>query len=109
MIKNAVIDDNVSVGDGCSITNEKGVVEADCTEQGYVIQDGIVCVLRNAVIPPTQSFDSGCELMPTIRCAATAPNLHIRCMGPSGPSMLIAHTAAEKSSSNRIVIMPPQS
>jgi len=51
VIKGAIIDDNVSIGDNVRITNEAGVVDADHTDEGYVIQDSIVAVLRNAVIP----------------------------------------------------------
>lgn len=51
VIKGAVIDDNVSIGSNVRITNEAGVTDADHTDEGYVIQDGIVCILRNAVIP----------------------------------------------------------
>ena len=51
MIKGAILDDNVSMGDNCQITNKDSITEADRTEDGYVIQDGIVTILRNAVIP----------------------------------------------------------
>lgn len=51
VIKGAVIDDNVSIGSNVRIVNEAGVTDADHTDEGYVIQDSIVCVLRNAVIP----------------------------------------------------------
>lgn len=51
MVKGAILDDNVSIGDGCEITNKDGVTEADRTEEGYAIQDGIVTILRNAAIP----------------------------------------------------------
>lgn len=51
MIKGAILDDNVSLGDNCQITNKDGVTEADRTEEGYAIQDGIVTILRNAAIP----------------------------------------------------------
>ncbi len=51
MIKGAILDDNVSIGDNCQITNKDGITEADRTEDGYVIQDGIVTILRNAAIP----------------------------------------------------------
>ena len=51
MIKGAILDDNVSIGDNCQITNKDGITEVDRTEDGYVIQDGIVTILRNAVIP----------------------------------------------------------
>ena len=52
VIKGAIVDDNVSIGNDVRITNEAFVSEADRTEEGYVIQDGIVAILRNAVIPP---------------------------------------------------------
>ncbi len=45
------MDDNVSIGENVRITNEQGIVESDRTEEGIVIQDGIVTVLRNAAIP----------------------------------------------------------
>ena len=51
MIKGAILDDNVSIGDNTQITNKDGITEADRTEEGYVIQDGIVTILRNAAIP----------------------------------------------------------
>ena len=51
VVKGAILDDNVSIGDDCQITNKDGVTEADRTEEGYVIQDGIVTILRNAAIP----------------------------------------------------------
>ena len=51
VVKGAILDDNVSVGDGCQIINKDGVTEADRTKEGYAIQDGIVTILRNAVIP----------------------------------------------------------
>ena len=51
MIKGAILDDNVSIGDNCQITNKDGVTESDRTEDGYAIQDGIVTILRNAAIP----------------------------------------------------------
>ena len=51
VIKGAILDDNVSLGDNCQITNKDGVTEADRTEEGYAIQDGIVTILRNAAIP----------------------------------------------------------
>ncbi|CAK0781127.1 hypothetical protein CVIRNUC_005292 [Coccomyxa viridis] len=51
VVKGAILDDNVSIGDDCQITNKDGMTEADRTEEGYVIQDGIVTILRNAVIP----------------------------------------------------------
>ncbi|KAK9794930.1 hypothetical protein WJX73_010196 [Symbiochloris irregularis] len=51
VIKNAIIDSNACIGRNVRITNEKGVQESDCTSEGYVIHDGITCVLKNAIIP----------------------------------------------------------
>ncbi len=51
VLKGAILDDNVSIGENVRITNEQGIVESDRTEEGIVIQDGIVTVLRNAAIP----------------------------------------------------------
>lgn len=48
-IENAIVDRNASVGEGCVITNERGVQEAD--GPGYCIRDGIVVVTKNAEIP----------------------------------------------------------
>lgn len=50
VIKGAILDDNVSIGENVRITNEQGIIDADRTEEGFVIQDSIVTVLRNAAI-----------------------------------------------------------
>lgn len=51
VIRGAILDDNCSIGDNTQITNKEGLTESDRTEEGYVIQDGIVTILRGAVIP----------------------------------------------------------
>lgn len=51
VIKRAIIDDNVSIGRNVKITNKDNIEEADHTEEGYVIQHGIVVVLKGATIP----------------------------------------------------------
>lgn len=51
VIKRAIIDDNVSIGRNVKITNKDSVDEADFTDAGYVIQNGIVVILKGAVIP----------------------------------------------------------
>ena len=51
VIKRAIIDDNASVGRNCQIINKDNVQEADHTKDGYVIQHGIVVVLKGASIP----------------------------------------------------------
>jgi glucose-1-phosphate adenylyltransferase len=48
-IENAIIDKNASIGSGCRITNAAGVQEGQ--GPGFYIRDGIVVVLKDAVIP----------------------------------------------------------
>lgn len=53
LLRRCIVDENATIGDGCSITNAAGVREADRAEsEGYMIQDGLVVVMRNAIIPP---------------------------------------------------------
>jgi glucose-1-phosphate adenylyltransferase len=49
-IKNAIIDFNARIGDGCRLVNEGGIQEAD-TEL-YSIRGGVVVVPKNTVLPP---------------------------------------------------------
>jgi len=49
-ITRAILDKNVRIGAGCTITNVKGIKETEADR--YVIRDGIVIVYKNAVIPP---------------------------------------------------------
>lgn len=49
VIENCIIDKNVSIGDGVSITNEKGIEEKD--GENYYIRDGIVIVPKGVHIP----------------------------------------------------------
>ncbi|DBB12890.1 TPA: hypothetical protein ACH3X3_005650 [Trebouxia sp. C0006] len=51
VIKRAIIDDNVSIGSNVQIINKDGIEEADHTKKGYVIQNGIVVILKGAIIP----------------------------------------------------------
>jgi len=48
-IEGAIIDKNVSIGEGCVIKNREGVQEAE--EDRYYIRDGIVVIPKNTVIP----------------------------------------------------------
>jgi glucose-1-phosphate adenylyltransferase len=48
-IENAIIDKNASIGSRCVITNQAGVQEGQ--GPGFYIRDGIVVVMKNAVIP----------------------------------------------------------
>lgn len=49
-IRNAIIDFNAHIGDGCRLVNEEGVQQFD--NENYSIRDGIIIVHKNAVIPP---------------------------------------------------------
>ncbi len=48
-VENAIIDKNVSIGEGCVITNHLGVQEVD--EENYYIRDGIVVIPKDVTIP----------------------------------------------------------
>jgi glucose-1-phosphate adenylyltransferase len=48
-IENAIVDKNVSIGRRCVITNWAGVQEGE--GPGFYIRDGIVVLVKNAVIP----------------------------------------------------------
>jgi glucose-1-phosphate adenylyltransferase len=50
VIERAIIDKNARIGDGTTIRNVEGVVEAEGA--GYSIHDGIVIVAKNGVLPP---------------------------------------------------------
>ena len=52
VIRGAIIDKNVCIGAGSRITNERKVKESNREHEGFVIQEGIVTVLKNAVLPP---------------------------------------------------------
>jgi glucose-1-phosphate adenylyltransferase len=49
-IRNAIIDFNARIGDGCRLLNADGVENAD--GEDWCIRDGIIVVPKNAVIPP---------------------------------------------------------
>lgn len=50
VIKNAIIDKNARIGEGCRILNEKKIQHHD--DQHYAIRDGIVVVPKNSFLPP---------------------------------------------------------
>ncbi len=50
VIERAIIDKNARIGDGSSIRNVEGVVEAD--GDGYSIREGVVIVAKNGSLPP---------------------------------------------------------
>lgn len=49
-IRGAIIDKNAKIGKGARIVNARGVQEAD--GPGWHIRDGIVCIPKDAEIPP---------------------------------------------------------
>ncbi|MEW6754163.1 MAG: glucose-1-phosphate adenylyltransferase [Candidatus Latescibacterota bacterium] len=50
LVRGAIIDKNARIGEGVTIANERGLVEAD--GDGYYIRDGVVVVPKNAQIRP---------------------------------------------------------
>ncbi len=48
-VENAIVDRNVSIGAGCTITNAKGIQEGE--GEGFYIRDGIVVIAKNVTIP----------------------------------------------------------
>ena len=50
-IKGAIVDKNARIGRMCRIVNAEGVEEAMREENGYVIRDGVVVIIKDAQIP----------------------------------------------------------
>jgi glucose-1-phosphate adenylyltransferase len=50
-IRRAIIDKNARIGCDVQIINKGRVEEADREKQGFIIRNGIVVVIKNAVIP----------------------------------------------------------
>ncbi len=50
-MRKVVVDRNARIGANCSITNKEGIVEATRESEGICIRDGILVVMRDAVIP----------------------------------------------------------
>lgn len=48
-IRNAILDKNARIGDGCYITPDG---KADVVTERYTVQDGVIVIPKNAVIPP---------------------------------------------------------
>lgn len=51
IVRKAIIDKNARVGAGCQLINKGGVMEANKEDQGYVIRDGIIVVVKDSTIP----------------------------------------------------------
>jgi glucose-1-phosphate adenylyltransferase len=50
-IRRAIIDKNARIGHNVRIINKDRVEDAEREKQGFIIRNGIVVVLKNAVIP----------------------------------------------------------
>jgi glucose-1-phosphate adenylyltransferase len=50
-IERAIIDKNARIGRNVRIVNQDGVDEINREDQGFVIRNGIVVVIKNATIP----------------------------------------------------------
>ncbi len=55
-IKGAIVDRNAAIGRNVRITNAAGVIEGDNSQAGYMIQDGITVVLKDAIIADNLKF-----------------------------------------------------
>ena len=51
MVRKCIIDKNARIGPNCKIINTANVQEANKEEDGYVIKDGIVVVIKSSVFP----------------------------------------------------------
>lgn len=50
-IRKALIDKNARIGERVQILNKDGVQEANREADGFMVRDGIVCVIKDSVIP----------------------------------------------------------
>ena len=51
VVRKCIIDKNARIGPNCKIVNTANVQEANKEEEGYVIKDGIVVVIKSSVFP----------------------------------------------------------
>ena len=51
VVKKCIIDKNARIGHNCQIINKDNVQEAMCEEEGYIIKDGIVVIIKDSIIP----------------------------------------------------------
>ena len=51
VLKKCIVDKNARIGSNVQIINQAGVMEANHEEEGYIIKDGIVVVIKDAIIP----------------------------------------------------------
>jgi glucose-1-phosphate adenylyltransferase len=51
VISKCIVDKNARIGPNCQIVNKDSVVEANREEEGFVIKDGIVVIIKDSLIP----------------------------------------------------------
>lgn len=51
VIRKAIVDKNARIGMDCQIINKDNVMEKNAEDQGYIIRDGIIVIVKDAVIP----------------------------------------------------------
>lgn len=51
LLRGVIVDENATIGDGSRLINKDGVLEADRTDVGLIIKDGIVVALRDSIVP----------------------------------------------------------
>lgn len=53
-VERAIVDSNARIGPNCQLVNKEGIVDGSNKNlpKGVVIKDGILVVMRGAVIPP---------------------------------------------------------
>lgn len=51
ILRNCVVDKNVSIGKDCQIVNKEGVQEGGSEADGFFIRSGVITILKEVVIP----------------------------------------------------------
>lgn len=51
VVRRAIIDKNARIGPKCQIVNKEGVREANRENEGWVIKDGIIVIIKDSNIP----------------------------------------------------------
>jgi len=50
-IRRAIVDKNARIGSNCKLINQAGVKEASREEEGWIIKDGIIIIIKDSTIP----------------------------------------------------------
>jgi glucose-1-phosphate adenylyltransferase len=51
VIRKAIVDKNARIGMDCQIINKDNVMEKNAEADGYIIRDGIIVIIKDAIIP----------------------------------------------------------